>query len=191
MRGPQLSRLWSKLSSFGNCDRRRANPADKRPYPFEPLDPTVNSGNTFPQVARVNIPARAALYLLDDPCESLAALRGVSTEVELVDAKDEHLVAVDRLCYEVRSLQGMGRTRTSKLAARKRPKVVPVQDTITLTALTMTAARQPNRHVSGQHYRRWLLNRQKRYGDKIISDELFLPHHASLHSDSSSKRLRV
>lgn len=84
----------------------------------------------------VNVPARAALYLLDDSTGSLGtALRAIPTDIDLVDAEDNHLVAADQLWYEVRSLQDVGRTTTSKLVARKRPRLVPVQDTVTMAAL--------------------------------------------------------
>lgn len=84
----------------------------------------------------VNVPARAALYLLDDSTGSLGtALRAIPTDIELVDAEDNHLAAADQLWYEVRSLQDVGRTTTSKLVARKRPRLVPVQDTVTMAAL--------------------------------------------------------
>jgi hypothetical protein len=84
----------------------------------------------------VNVPARAALYLLDDSTGSLrTALRAIPTDIELVDAEDDHLAAADRLWYEIRSLHDVGRTTTSKLVARKRPRLVPVQDTVTMAAL--------------------------------------------------------
>jgi hypothetical protein len=84
----------------------------------------------------VNVPSRAALYLLDDPSGNLGAnLRAIPTNVELVDAEDEHLAAADRLWYEIRSLDDVGRTKTSKLLARKRPRLAPVQDTVTMAAL--------------------------------------------------------
>jgi hypothetical protein len=84
----------------------------------------------------VNVPARAALYLLNDPSGSLrSALRMIPTDVELVDAEDSHLAAADQLWYQLRSLHDVGRTTTSKLAARKRPRLVPVQDSVTMTAL--------------------------------------------------------
>jgi hypothetical protein len=82
------------------------------------------------------VPARAALYLLDDSAGNIgAALRAIPTDVELVDAEDKHLAAADRLWYEIRSLDDVGRTTTSKLVARKRPRLVPVQDTVTMAAL--------------------------------------------------------
>jgi hypothetical protein len=84
----------------------------------------------------VNVPARAALYLLEDSTGSLGdALRAIPTNVELVNADDEDLAAADRLWYEIRALDDVGRTTTSKLVARKRPKLVPVQDTVTMAAL--------------------------------------------------------
>lgn len=84
----------------------------------------------------VNVPARAALYLLDDATGSLnAALRAIPTDIELVEAEDNHIAAADQLWYEVRSLHDVGRTTTSKLVARKRPRLVPVQDAVTMAAL--------------------------------------------------------
>lgn len=84
----------------------------------------------------VNVPSRAALYLLDDPSGNLGAnLRAIPTNVELVDATDEHLAAADRLWDEIDALKYVGRTKTSKLVARKRPRLVPVQDSVTMAAL--------------------------------------------------------
>ena len=84
----------------------------------------------------VNVPPRAALYLLDDPSGDVGAnLCAIPTNVELVNAKDEHLAAADRLWDKIRSLDGVGRTKTSKLMARKRPKLCPVQDAVTMAAL--------------------------------------------------------
>lgn len=84
----------------------------------------------------VNVPARAALYLLDDPTGSLStALRAIPTDVELVHANDNHIAAADKLWYEIRSLHDVGRTTTSKLVARKRPRLVPVQDSVTMAVL--------------------------------------------------------
>ncbi|SHU25937.1 Uncharacterised protein [Mycobacteroides abscessus subsp. bolletii] len=84
----------------------------------------------------VNVPPRAALYLVDDPSGNLGVnLEAIPTNVELVDAEDPHLAAAERLWHEIRTLDAVGRTKTSKLLARKRPRLAPVQDTITMAAL--------------------------------------------------------
>ena len=61
----------------------------------------------------VNVPPRAALYLLADQAGTLP------TDVDLVEASDEHLDAALTLWKEVHSLRDVGDTKTSKLLARK------------------------------------------------------------------------
>lgn len=52
------------------------------------------------------------LYLLDDPTGSLStALHAIPTDIELVEAEDNHIATADQLWYEVRSLHDVGRRR--------------------------------------------------------------------------------
>ena len=79
---------------------------------------------------------RAVLYLLADEASTLsAALAQMPTDVDLVEASDEHLDAAHTLWKEVHSLRDVGDTKTSKLLARKRPRLIPVQDSVTWSAL--------------------------------------------------------
>lgn len=82
----------------------------------------------------VDIPPRAASRLLTTQAATYNALLQAVGE-------DRHLVTVDpktitkswepwQLYTEVRNLPGVGRTRTSKLLARKRPKLIPIQDEV-------------------------------------------------------------
>lgn len=84
----------------------------------------------------VNVPPRAALYLLADQAGTLsAALTQMPTDVDLVEASDDDLDAALTLWKEVHSLRDVGDTKTSKLLARKRPRLIPVQDSVTWSAL--------------------------------------------------------
>ncbi|MFC5007261.1 DUF6308 family protein [Dactylosporangium cerinum] len=55
------------------------------------------------------------------------------TNVDLVVMSD--LSACLELWASIRSLQGVGRTITSKLLARKRPRLIPVQDAVVMKGL--------------------------------------------------------
>lgn len=84
----------------------------------------------------VNAPPRAALYLIADQAGTLSdALTRMPTDVDLVEASDEHLDTALTLWKEVHSLRGVGGTKTSKLLARKRPRLIPIQDSVTRSAL--------------------------------------------------------
>jgi hypothetical protein len=87
----------------------------------------------------VNVPALAALKILGDDAETLSALlAAIPADVDLVDADDEMIgsgTPAWRLWDQLDSYADIGTTITSKLMARKRPRLIPVQDTRVLRAL--------------------------------------------------------
>lgn len=74
----------------------------------------------------VNVPDRGALRILGDhdPGYRTALselLRQIPTGVELVDASDKVLEIAEDVWWQVHQNHNVGRTKTSKLLARKRP----------------------------------------------------------------------
>ena len=63
------------------------------------------------------------------------ALAAVPDQVPLWKATEEELNAAATLWTLVRDIAGLGRTRTSKLLARKRPQMIPVVDSVIDDAL--------------------------------------------------------
>lgn len=87
----------------------------------------------------VHIPGSAALRILGpDAAEISAYLAKIPTNVDLAGA-DDGLILQDSDAWTlwdfIRGYPGMGRTTTSKLLARKRPRLLPVQDTHVLNAV--------------------------------------------------------
>jgi len=66
--------------------------------------------------------------------EHLAVIRD---DVDLWDATDDDLRLANALWDEVRKLPGVGSTKTSKLLARKRPRLIPIVDSVIRTALPL------------------------------------------------------
>jgi hypothetical protein len=87
----------------------------------------------------VHVPARAAVVLINDEDDRLAQLLAdIPTDVALEDVDRplrEALPACRRLDRLVDALPGLGPTKTSKLLARKRPKLLSVLDDVILNAL--------------------------------------------------------
>lgn len=87
----------------------------------------------------VNVPALAALKILDDHAETLSELlAAIPADVDLVDADDETIGSGSpawRLWDHLDNYRSVGATITSKLMARKRPRLIPVQDRRVLRAL--------------------------------------------------------
>jgi hypothetical protein len=85
----------------------------------------------------VDIPARAGWLLVTDPGGRLSRrLAQIPTDLALADVETaEGLVECRQLWDEVGAMAGIARTKTSKLLARKRPHLIPVQDTVTMSAL--------------------------------------------------------
>ncbi|OBA44033.1 hypothetical protein A5766_00125 [Gordonia sp. 852002-51296_SCH5728562-b] len=95
----------------------------------------------------VNIPGQTSLRILGDRDLDYrnglsTLLRQIPTDIELVDASDEVLEKAEALWSQVRQNHDVGRTKTSKLLARKRPHLLPVIDSVVTTAVG---------HVPGKH----------------------------------------
>lgn len=97
------------------------------PYSIGPADFTAAS------MLSVDIPAQAAIRLLGrDACDITALLQDIPVDVDIIDIDLDDLVAggpASRLWQVLRrGNDGMGRTRTSKLIAAKRPRLIPIWD---------------------------------------------------------------
>jgi hypothetical protein len=78
----------------------------------------------------VDVPAAAALRILDPGQHQLNdVLAALPHYLDLVDAADDHLQRGGQLWKLIRDA-GVGPVTTSKLLARKRPRVLPVIDTV-------------------------------------------------------------
>ncbi|GAB33090.1 DUF6308 family protein [Gordonia otitidis] len=131
----------------------------------------------------VNVPGQAALRILGDRDLDYRAslnelLRQIPTEVELVDASDELLKTAEKRWSQVRQNHNVGRTKTSKLSARKRSHLLPVIDSVVTTAVG---------HIPGKHnfYRdlRAALNADDR---RLHNHLIALRDKASIGSDISA-----
>ena len=79
---------------------------------------------------------RAVRTLLADPDSAFARLlRDVPDDVDLWAATDTQLAAANDLYRAARALPGVGPTRTSKLLARKRLRLLPVMDGVVRAGL--------------------------------------------------------
>ncbi|MDM8084883.1 DUF6308 family protein [Cellulomonas cellasea] len=82
----------------------------------------------------VEVPGRAALEILERRrSRLLELLRQIPTDLDLVDVEPDALRpewAPWRLETELRSITGLGPTTVSKLLARKRPRLIPVYDSV-------------------------------------------------------------
>jgi hypothetical protein len=65
-------------------------------------------------------------------------LADVRDDLDLWDATDEHLAPVYRLWDEVKALSGVGPTKASKLLARKRPRLIPIVDSVVRNSYGLT-----------------------------------------------------
>lgn len=88
----------------------------------------------------VHVPGGSALRVLGDIDGSVSreisrCLAMLPTDLELADAKDSQLAPADELWTVVRRRGKVGRTTTSKLLARKRPKLLPVLDSVVVDAV--------------------------------------------------------
>lgn len=64
-------------------------------------------------------------------------LAAIPVDVDLWDATDEDLANAETLYWALRKLHKVGRTQASKVMARKRPKLIPVIDSVIHTALAL------------------------------------------------------
>jgi hypothetical protein len=81
----------------------------------------------------MSIPPRAVRSLIQNAEvreEVAAELRQVPVDLVLWEAEDTHLDSCLAVWDRVRAVRGMGRTRTSKLLARKRPHLMPIWDDV-------------------------------------------------------------
>jgi hypothetical protein len=115
----------------------------------------------------VQVPPRAAYQLLVTSAETFAALlEEVGPDRDLMSVGDA--LTSDwpawRLETELRRLPGVGRTIASKLLARKRPKLVPIFDSVVADVLSLRQGhweplRQLLRADDGELHRRLLMLR--------------------------------
>ncbi|WP_413784859.1 DUF6308 family protein [Mycolicibacterium elephantis] len=86
----------------------------------------------------VALSPRALRQLLESRSAEFARLlRDIPADLDLWEATDAHLAAIDRCDAALRTLPGVGETRASKLMARKRPRLVPVVDSVIRHALRL------------------------------------------------------
>jgi hypothetical protein len=90
----------------------------------------------------VTVPGKAALDILGPLGQRVTELlTDIPTSVALEDS-DESLIAsgspADVLWHELQSLEGMGPTIVSKVMARKRPRLIPIFDSVLKEALLPT-----------------------------------------------------
>lgn len=97
----------------------------------------------------VRVPPRSALQILESSSELFSEhLRALPRDLDLVDV-DPRLVASDdwaghQLWKALRALPGIGWVTAGKLAARKRPRLIPVYDAIVRDQVGAPAAFWPS-----------------------------------------------
>ena len=80
-----------------------------------------------PQVVRI---------LLQTHREPLSKmLSGIPQDLDLWDASDEAMAGVDLLWDELTDIEGIGTASTTKLLARKRPRLCPISDSLVIKAV--------------------------------------------------------
>jgi hypothetical protein len=78
----------------------------------------------------------AVRQLLDTSAATVAGLlSAVRCDIDLWEASDEDLAAVDPLWEALRQMPGVGTATASKLLARKRPRLCPVSDKTVIGAV--------------------------------------------------------
>ena len=114
---------------------------------FDGLDPTgLLSHNPKDQFTADDVVAASLLDVRFGPIavrqlltstDIHSALSAVPHEATLWNANEGVLTAASTLWLRVRFIEGLGRTRTSKLLARKRPQLVPIVDSVIVSALQL------------------------------------------------------
>jgi hypothetical protein len=99
----------------------------------EDLDSIGTADFTAVSMLSVDIPAQAAIRLLGkDAREITKLLKQIPADRDIVDVASDELAAGSAASKLWRVLRrgndGMGRTRTSKLMAAKRPRLIPIWD---------------------------------------------------------------
>ena len=86
----------------------------------------------------VALPPPSVRSLLDSDADRFnGLLAAVPDDVTLWDGSDEDLAHAEALYWALRELHNVGRTRASKLMARKRPRLIPVVDSVIIEALNL------------------------------------------------------
>lgn len=86
----------------------------------------------------VALPPPSVRSLLETDAEKFNdLLAAVPGNVDLWDVSDEDLANSEALYWALRKLPKVGRTRASKLMARKRPRLIPVVDSVIIQALNL------------------------------------------------------
>lgn len=86
----------------------------------------------------VALPPDSVRRVLDTEAEIFSELlAAVPADVDLWDATDDDLANAETLYWSLRKLHKVGGTRTSKLMARKRPRLIPVIDSVVRHALAL------------------------------------------------------
>lgn len=86
----------------------------------------------------VAIPPPSVRSLLESDADKFnGLLAAVPDDVDLWDVSDEDLAHAEALYWALRKLPKVGRTRASKLMARKRPRLIPVVDSVIIAALNL------------------------------------------------------
>jgi hypothetical protein len=111
-------------------------------FPHEQCFDEVNVITTADVVAvsmlSVNIPPRVAYHLtVERPEELSRALRVIEPLATLKDQQEDssNLQSARAAWSYLDGLPDMGATKTAKLLARKRPRLVPIQDSVVMEAL--------------------------------------------------------
>lgn len=102
---------------------------DNPPNRFTTTDLTLLDVALSPNSVRRVLTTEAAMF-----SELLAA---VPANTDLWDASDIDLANAENLYWCLRDLNMVGPTRASKLMARKRPRLIPVIDSVIRTALAL------------------------------------------------------
>ena len=79
-------------------------------------------------------------------------LSAIPSDVDLWEASDEDLTAVDPLWDALLQMPGVGTATASKLLARKRPRLRPISDKVVIGAVGVPAG--PGRHCAPARPRR-------------------------------------
>ena len=110
---------------------------------LEPNDHDAFSASDLLGAGLLDVPflPRAVRTLLQTQCDAFnALLAAVPPDVDLWRASDEQLLPAYALSTQARKLDGVGPTRASKLMARKRPRLIPVEcETIMTTPVSQAA----------------------------------------------------
>lgn len=86
----------------------------------------------------VALPPSSVRSLLESDADKFNSLLAVvPDDVDLWDVSDEDLAHAEALYWALRELPKVGRTRASKLMARKRPRLIPVVDSVIIEALNL------------------------------------------------------